>query len=168
MALVVHEKNRNHVLWTSSLFHTWSESFWLCHVMHSHMPFCWARSMNGHAMFEESLNRTQWTVMGCLHNYPCKASLVLCLRWSSLCWERHSRELLTFQLVLVTLADSWQFVRGLAVSAVIHCWFMFGGTFELHCWYPNKQRLELPQRTTSKQVHIPLSYLPSFFPTFRW
>ena len=27
---------------------------------------------------------------------------------------------------------------------------MFGGTFELHCWYPNKQRLELPQRTTSK------------------
>jgi hypothetical protein len=31
-----------------------------------------------------------------------------------------------------------------------------------------QQRLELPQRTTSKQVHIPFSYLPSFFPSFGW
>jgi hypothetical protein len=54
--------------------------------------------------------------------------------------------------------------RGLVASAAscCHCWFMFGDTFELDCCYPDKQRLESLQTTTSKQVPIPLSYLPSF------
>ena len=37
-------------------------------------------------------------------------------------------------------------------------------TTELDCWYPDKWRLELPQETTSKRVHTPLSYLLSFLP----
>lgn len=88
--------------------------------------------------------------------------------------------LLESQLILVTPADWCQFGGGLAVSAgpFLHCWFVFGDTMEIDCWYPdttelnccytNKSRLESPQRNTSKKVHISLSHLPLFSPTFAW
>ena len=53
------------------------------------------------------------------------------------------------------------------------CWIMppllipvcYPDTTELNCWYPYKWRLESPpQRTISKQVCIPWSYLSSFLP----
>lgn len=81
--------------------------------------------------------------------------------------------LLAFRLVLVAPADSGQFGRGLAVSAgsCHHCWFMFGTLLNwtvdiltLLNW-TDKWRLESSQRTTFKQVHIPLFYLPSFSPS---
>jgi hypothetical protein len=94
----------------------------------THVVFCWGKIW-GHVMSGESIHRTQWTVMGYLYSYPCKASLVLDLHWSSLCWERHSRELLLASwLVLVTPTDSCQFDGDLAVSpeSCHHCWFEFG------------------------------------------
>lgn len=39
---------------------------------------------------------------------------------------------------------------------------MFGDTIELNCWYPDNRNH--PQRPTSKQVHMYLSYLLSLLP----
>ena len=41
-----------------------------------------------------------------------------------------------------------------------HVWYP--DIIEMYCWYSDKWQMESLQRTTSKQVHIPLSYLPSF------
>ena len=85
--------------------------------------------------------------------------------WPSLHWERHGRELLlASQLVLVAPPDLCWFGKGLDVSVGLwhHCWFVFPDTTELDCWYPDNRNWNCPKRTTSKQVQIPLSYLPSF------
>jgi hypothetical protein len=139
----------------------WSRQVWLCHVMQTHVMLAEVWPVRGHVMFGESINRMHWTAM-------------LLGLMSSLHWERYSRGLRHSGWSWL-LPDFCRFGGGLAVSAgLCHCcWFVFGDTFELDClhpdpteldcWYPDKQRLELPQKTTSKQVHVPLS--PSFLPS---
>jgi hypothetical protein len=61
----------------------------------------------------------------------------------------------------VDLAEAWLFLWILTLL-LIHVWYP--DTTELDCWYPDKWRLQLPHITTSKQVHIPLCCLQSFFP----
>ena len=93
----------------------WSRRFWLCHRIQTHMVFCWARLVGGQVMFGGSINRTQWTVAGCLN-------MMLALQCFTL--------LRVSQLVLV-FSDSWGFSGGLAVSAgsCHHCCW--------HVWYPD-------------------------------
>jgi len=82
--------------------------------------------------------------------------------------ETQQRTFWLSQLVLVASADSWWFGGGLAGSAgSCHCcWLMFG-ILTLLNWIAGiltKGDWNHPQRTTSKQVHIPLSYLPFLLP----
>jgi hypothetical protein len=130
--------------------------------------FAEARPMERHTMFEEITSRTQQIVTGCLHSQLCNSLLVSHLHWSSLRWERYSRELLAFLLVLVSPTNPCQFDRGLAISAgsCCCCWFMFGDTFGLDFWYPDTTELDCwySERSTSKHVHIPLFHLPSCLP----
>jgi len=58
---------------------------------------------------------------------------------------RCGKELLVFQLVLVTPADYCQFGGGLTVSARLcyQWWFVFGDIFfQLDCWYPDTTGLD--------------------------
>jgi hypothetical protein len=61
-------------------------------------------------------------------------------------------------LLTPDLAEAWLSFLDHVTAAE----FLVPDTTELGSWYPEEWRLESPQRTTSKQVHIPLSYLPSF------
>jgi hypothetical protein len=142
-------------------------------MMQTYVMFCWGKPLGGHLMFRESISGTQWTVIGFLHSWLCNSSLVLHLCWSSLHWERQGRELLAFQLNLVSATDTCWFGQDLAVSAgscCHHWWFVFGDTFELDCWYPDatepdcwypdNQRLESPQRATSFLKKYFIRYFP--------
>lgn len=127
-----------------------------------------ARPKGRHVMLGGRVNRTQRTAMAHFHIWFYNTFLVfsLCLRWSSFCWERLSRELfLVSYLVLFTPADSSRFSRGLMVStgSYHHCWFLFSILTQLNYillvfW----QRMRSPHGSTSKQVYILLSYWPSF------
>jgi hypothetical protein len=97
------------------------------------------------------------------------------LSWSSffidLYWKRQGRELLlVLWLVMFTPADSCWVSGSLAVSAesCCHCWFVFGGIFELDCWYPDTTELDCwyldngdwncPKEVLLKRCRSPLSY----------
>jgi hypothetical protein len=67
-----------------------------------------------------------------------------------------------FFSLLLTAADSVEVCFYWIVPPLpIHVWY--SDTTELDCLYPDRD-WNHPKRTTSKQVHIPLSYLPSFLP----
>jgi hypothetical protein len=141
--------------------------------------FAEVRPMEGQMVFGESIRGIHWTVMGYLHSEPCNSSLVSCLCWSLLYWEMHNREFLAFQLSLIT---RWlmECDVGLSVSTrqCCHCWFMFGDTFELDCWYPDttgldcwdpdKWRLELPQELLLNRSTSPCPIYHLFSHTLGW
>ena len=137
--------------------------------------FCWGRHLKGGRMFTKSVSSTQQTMIDALALVSsCNVSRVfagLCLLWlhSGKC----TRELLiVFQLLLAVSADSCLGVSygssccysGFCVyrldwTAIIDLDSMFCLVL-LISW---QQRLESPQRITSKQVHIPLVILTIFF-----
>jgi hypothetical protein len=84
---------------------------------------CWGETCGGH-IFAGSIKRTQWTVMeaelGLLIELAVQCLLVLCLHclhWSSLCWERHSQELLPSLLLTCAKAEAWLSLLGHATAA---------------------------------------------------
>ena len=93
-----------------------------------------SRPVRGHMMLGKSIRRAQQTVTKCLHSWG--AMLLWSQVFSDLyCIERHSRELLAFQLVLVppNLAEVWLFLLDLATAAYL-CLVTL---FKLDCWYPD-------------------------------
>ena len=79
-----------------------------CQLRQIHMlrqDMCWEKTWGGHAMFRGRMNRTQQTERGLLVELAVKHLLVLSLHWSSLCWDRHSWEPLTFLVIQVPPAD---------------------------------------------------------------
>ena len=110
----------------------------------------------------ETISRTQQKMTVCLHSS-------LCNNLTSL---KESHQLpLASQLVLVATAGSSRLGGGLAVSpGLCHCcWFMFD-ILTLLNWTASiltNRDWNHPQRTTSKQVYRPLSYLPSIL-SYLW
>jgi hypothetical protein len=85
------------------------------------------------------------------------------LQWSLSSLREHGREFLASWLVLVALlpradlAEAWRFLLERATDAD-HAWYP--DTTELDCWCPDKEIGTA--KGTTKQVHTPLSFLPSF------
>lgn len=85
----------------------------------------WCQLMLIHVVFAEDMWCLEgvWTRLSGRWWWACIATFAtrLCLHWSSLCWERHDRELcLASQPVLVNPADSaevWLFLLGSAIAA---------------------------------------------------
>jgi hypothetical protein len=125
--------------------------------------FCWSKTHERTWDVERvwvGLNRLWWDTY--------RASLTRFLV-SLLHWERHSRGLLLVSLLVPVScaysAEAWLFLLDCALLLMICFWFP--DTTELGCRYSDKCKWELRQRTTSKHVHIPLSYLTSFF-SYLW
>ena len=114
--------------------------------------WCFAeeRPKRGHMMCGESMKGLNgpWRFT-C---YFCNTLVVLHLRSSSLCWEKHSRELLlaspagpTHSCWLVLIQQrSGNFC---CILPLLIC-VSYSDTTELDCWYPDNRDWNCPQRTT--------------------
>ena len=116
--------------------------------------------VRGHMMLGKSIRRAQQTVTKCLHSWG--AMLLWSQVFSDLyCIERHSRELLAFQLVLVppNLAEVWLFLLDLATAAYL-CLVTL---FELDCWYPDNEDWNHPKKLLLNRF---ISFCPIYHPVF--
>lgn len=138
---------------------------WLCPVMFfwklsCTRMFCQSRHLRGCVTFGKGRNITQWAIKDTCIGLPCNTLLAfpdLCLLW--LCREKKQQRtscgvsaasccFLELLLVQQSLVDSSEFMLVFAnwTGRLLLC-LMF---------YPDDEDQNRPQRTTSKQVHIPL------------
>jgi hypothetical protein len=135
----------------------WSGNFGLCRVM-----VCWSRHMRRHIMFRETTSRTNRRWQG-----ACMAGSAT-LPWSPVFADLHFIKRGTaedtchsswFRLLSLTHAD---------LAFLCHCcWFVFGDTFQLERWYPDKKDWNRPKELLLNKSTSPIYH--HFSPTFgRW
>ena len=136
-----------------------------CLVKKGHVMFCWSRSLRGHVIFGKNISITQQTVDNALALVSLAFLVDLHLSQSDFIEKNAPKNFSWysggFWRLLQPPADWPAETRGffwIEPLLPIHVWCSASG---LDCW---QQRLESPQRTTSKQVQVPLLLLTSLPP----
>lgn len=136
-----------------------------CLEKKGHVMFYWSRSLRGHMIFGKNLSITQQTVDNALALVSLAFLVDLHLSQSDFIEKNAPKNFSWysggFWPLLQPPADWPAETRGffwIEPLLPIHVWCSASG---LDCW---QQRLESPQRTTSKQVQVPLLLLTSLPP----
>ena len=136
-----------------------------CLEKKGHVMFYWSRSLRGHMIFGKYISITQQTVDNALALVSLAFLVDLHLSQSDFIEKNAPKNFSWysggFWRLLQPPADWPAETRGffwIEPLLPIHVWCSASG---LDCW---QQRLESPQRTTSKQVQVPLLLLTSLPP----